>query len=67
MVVAGACYAVNTLALVLSPALSERLLPAILLQRFVGELSLALWLLVKGVRPRAPHGRLPRPAASQAT
>jgi Domain of unknown function (DUF4386) len=66
MVLAGACYAVNTLALVLSPALSDRLLPAILLPPFVGELSLALWLLVKGVRP-PPHARLPQPAASQAT
>ena len=66
MVLAGACYAVNTLALVLSPALSERLLPAILLPPFVGELSLALWLLVKGVRPRAQAHR-PRPVTSQAT
>jgi hypothetical protein len=66
MILAGACYAVNTLALVLSPPLSERLLPAILLPPFVGELSLALWLLVKGVRPRAQAHR-PRPVTSQAT
>jgi Domain of unknown function (DUF4386) len=66
MVLAGACYAVNTLALVLSPALSERLVPAILLPPFVGELSLALWLLVKGVRPLAARARLPRPAESEA-
>jgi hypothetical protein len=62
MVLAGACYAVNTLALVLSPALSERLLPAILLPPFVGELSLALWLLVKGVKEPAQPARLPQPA-----
>jgi Domain of unknown function (DUF4386) len=66
MVLAGACYAVNTLALVLSPALAERLVPAILLPPFVGELSLALWLLVKGVRPRA-QAQQPRPVTSQAT
>jgi Domain of unknown function (DUF4386) len=62
MVLAGACYAVNTLALILSPALSDRLLPAILLPPFVGELSLALWLLVKGVREPAQPARLPQPA-----
>jgi Domain of unknown function (DUF4386) len=66
MVLAGACYAVNTLALVLSPALSDRLVPAILLPSFVGELSLALWLLVKGVRPTAAGARLPRPDGLQA-
>jgi hypothetical protein len=62
MVLAGACYAVNTLALVLSPALSDRLLPAILLPPFVGELSLALWLLVKGVKEPAQPAPLPQPA-----
>jgi Domain of unknown function (DUF4386) len=62
MVLAGACYAANTLALVLSPALSERLLPAILLPPFVGELSLALWLLVKGLKEPAQPARLPQPA-----
>jgi Domain of unknown function (DUF4386) len=67
MVLAGVCYAVNTLALVLSPALAERLVPAILLPPFVGELSLALWLLVKGVPARPPQARQPRAASSQAT
>jgi hypothetical protein len=47
MVVAGVCYAVNTLALLLSPALSDLIYPGILL----AELSLALWLVVKGVKP----------------
>jgi Domain of unknown function (DUF4386) len=50
MVVAGACYAVNTLALVLSPALSDLLVPGILVPVLLAELSLALWLTVKGVR-----------------
>ena len=50
MVVAGSCYVVNTLALILSPALSDRLVPAILLPVGLAELSLALWLAVKGVR-----------------
>jgi hypothetical protein len=50
MVVAGACYVVNTLALVLSPALSDLLVPGILVPVLLAELSLALWLTVKGVR-----------------
>ena len=50
MVVAGSCYVVNTLALILSPALSDRLVPGILLPVGLAELSLALWLAVKGVR-----------------
>jgi hypothetical protein len=47
--VAGLCYLVNSLAVILSPAASSILFPAILLPAFVGELSLALWLTVKGV------------------
>ena len=54
MILAGICYVVNTLALILSPALSDLLVPGILLPPFVGELSLALWLGVKGVKVEAP-------------
>jgi hypothetical protein len=50
MVVAGSCYVVNTLALVLSPVLSDLLVPGILLPVGLAELSLALWLAVKGVQ-----------------
>jgi len=50
MVVAGSCYVVNTLALILSPALSDRLVPGILLPVGLAELSLALWLAVTGVQ-----------------
>lgn len=35
--------------LLLSPPLSSRLFPAILIPSLIAELSLALWLLVKGV------------------
>jgi hypothetical protein len=49
LAVAGLCYLVNSLAVILSPAASSILFPAILLPAFVGELSLALWLTVKGV------------------
>ena len=49
MQIAGLCYLTNSFALVLSPAFANRLFPAILLPAFVGEASLCLWLLVKGV------------------
>jgi hypothetical protein len=50
MILAGLCYVVNTLALILSPALSDRLIPGILLPIGLAELSLALWLTAKGVQ-----------------
>jgi Domain of unknown function (DUF4386) len=54
MIAAGASYFVNTLAGILSPTLSDGLLPWILLPSFVGEFSLALWLAVKGVKTAHP-------------
>lgn len=49
MQIAGVCYVINSFALLLSPPLSSRLFPAILIPSLIAELSLALWLLVKGV------------------
>jgi hypothetical protein len=49
MEVAGICYVINSFAVLLSPPLSSRLFPAILMPSLIAELSLALWLLVKGV------------------
>jgi hypothetical protein len=50
MQIAGICYLTNSFALVLSPNVANRLFPAILVPSFIGELSLCLWLLVKGVK-----------------
>jgi hypothetical protein len=50
MIAAGASYFVNSLAGMVSPMLAAMLLPWILLPSFVGEFSLGMWLLVKGVR-----------------
>ena len=47
--IAGLCYLTNSFALFLAPSLEDRIFPAILAPAFVGELSLCLWLLVKGV------------------
>ncbi len=49
MKIAGVCYVINSFALLLSPPLSSQLFPAILIPPLIAELSLALWLLVKGV------------------
>ena len=49
MQIAGLCYLANSFALFLAPAFSNSISPAILVPAFIGELSLCLWLLVKGV------------------
>jgi hypothetical protein len=49
MQIAGVCYVINSFAVVVYPPIGSRLFPFILLPPFVAELSLALWLLVKGV------------------
>ncbi len=55
--IAGACYLVNSFALILAPSLAGAMFPAIMLPPFVGETSLALWLLVKGVDTARWHAR----------
>ena len=47
--VAGVAYLVNSFALFRAPAFQSRIFPLILAPAFVGESSLCLWLLVKGV------------------
>jgi Domain of unknown function (DUF4386) len=62
LAVAGISYLINSLALLLAPAQAGALFPWVLLPAFVGELALALWLLIKGVKighPPAPDGLHP--------
>ncbi len=47
---AGTCYVISSLAAILLPELSARLVPWILLPAFAGELSFASWLLVRGAK-----------------
>ena len=49
MLIAGLSYLTNSFTMILAPALANQLLPAILLPAFVGETSLCLWLIAKGV------------------
>ncbi|HYH78656.1 MAG TPA: DUF4386 domain-containing protein [Longimicrobium sp.] len=66
MQVAGACYLVNSFALIVDPGFASRIFPAILVPAFVGELSFCLWLLVRGVNVEEwrsrPGARPIRPA-----
>jgi hypothetical protein len=69
MVIAGLCYVTNSFALLMAPNLASQLFPAILLPPFVGETSLCLWLLLKGVDVRKWKVRVGpppmRPAAAK--
>jgi hypothetical protein len=49
LMVAGACYLLNSAALLLAPALARLLFPWVMLPVLVAELALAAWLLVKGI------------------
>jgi len=49
LALAGVCYFVQSFAHFLDPAFAGRLFPAIFLPPFVAELSLAVWLSVRGV------------------
>ena len=53
MIVAGICYVVNTVALIVSPGFFKLVNPTILLPILLAELSLALWLLLKGITVEA--------------
>ena len=47
--IAGLCYLTNSFALFLAPDFQNRIFPTILAPTFIGELSLALWLSLKGL------------------
>ena len=49
MQIAGLCYLLNSFAMILSPGFANLIFPAVLVPPFIGELSLCLWLIVKGV------------------
>lgn len=53
LALAGLCYLLNSVALLLAPSLAAALFPAVLVPAFLGELALSLWLLVRGARVAA--------------
>jgi len=49
MQIAGLCYLLNSFTMILAPGFANLIFPAVLIPSFIGELSLCLWLIVKGV------------------
>jgi hypothetical protein len=49
MQIAGACYLINSFALIVAPHTANVMFPWILIPCFLGELAFCVWLLVKGV------------------
>jgi len=49
MQIAGLSYLTNSFALVLAPKIADLLFPVVLVPAFIGEASLCLWLITKGV------------------
>ena len=49
MAIAGACYLLNSFVGFLSPAIAGKLFPVVFAPILIAEMTLALWLLVKGV------------------
>lgn len=49
LLIAGISYLTNSFALLLAPSFAASIFPGILLPAFIGELSLSLWLMAKGV------------------
>ena len=55
IIIASLCYLINSLSSTLVPDFAKGLFPFILLPAFVAELSLCLWLIIKGVREHVSH------------
>ncbi len=49
LALAGVCYLINSLALLLAPEMAAQLFPWIMLPVLAGELTLSLWMIIKGV------------------
>ena len=49
MQIAGVCYLVNSFVLFLSPGFAGLIFPAIMIPAFIGESSVCLWFIVRGV------------------
>jgi Domain of unknown function (DUF4386) len=51
LAIAGTCYLVNSVSLLVFPAFAAALFPAILMPAFIGELTFALWLVTRKTQP----------------
>jgi Domain of unknown function (DUF4386) len=68
MQMAGLSYLTNSFALLVAPNVANRIFPAILAPAFVGEASLCLWLIAKGVNVEQwNHRQMHGPGRNAAT
>jgi hypothetical protein len=49
ILIVGLGYLTNSFALILSPPIADKIFPLLMIPIFIGELSMCLWLLFKGV------------------
>jgi len=49
ILIVGLGYLTNSFALILSPPIADKIFPLLIIPIFIGELSMCLWLLFKGV------------------
>jgi Domain of unknown function (DUF4386) len=49
IIIAGLCYLTNSFALILFPAVSDAIFQVVIVPTLIAELSMCLWLLIKGV------------------
>jgi hypothetical protein len=61
MMLAGLSYLANSFTLILAPVYADKTLPVLLLA-LLGELSLSLWLIAKGVNVTEWDKRVPESA-----
>ena len=50
ILIVGLGYLTNSFALILSPQIADMIFPLLIIPIFIGELSMCLWLLFKGVK-----------------
>jgi len=67
MQIAGLSYLTNSFALVLAPRIADLLFPAVLVPAFIGEASLCLWLMTKGVNVEKWNAKANPAAVGQAS
>ena len=55
LTITGLCYLINSFSWFLVPTFATNIYPGILLPCLIGELSLSLWLLFKGIKTKGQH------------
>ncbi len=64
--IAGLAYLTNSFALLISPAFEAMIFPGILIPALIAELTLGLWLIVRGVNVQKWRARMEQVAVAPA-